>query len=274
MGALPPRWGDRSLTVIITVKFLLTGMRKKPSNTKSRLLLLSVKAKWMKGQVCKAAHVTGETAPYGRQNLHPSRHRAAAAPCLSQGATLRAALSSGNWSGRESASLQPVRRNRQRRGKAGPRDSSAGARLWGAAAPASTSQADKARWSVSSPQKSQDCLPLYRADPFPSATRRLSHFYPECRSRVFPAAAPGPPRTPGRSRLSLPGQLCGNGRPSFQAGCSPLPTCRAPTPSRGHPAQTPGHDSCHHPARWVQSNLTAPSPTSSLRGPLPNPNAS
>lgn len=195
MGALPPRWGDRSLTVIVTVKFLLTRMRKKPSNTKSRLLLLSVKAKRMKGQVCTAAQVTGETAPYGRQNLHPSRHRAAAAPCLSQGATLRAALSSGNWSGRESASLQPVRRNRQRRGKVGPRDSSTGARLWGAAAPASTSQADKARWSVSSPQKSQDRLPLYRADPFPSATRRLLTFTLSVGAACFQQphlARPGP----------------------------------------------------------------------------------
>lgn len=81
-------------------------------------------------------------------------------------------------------------------------------------------------------------------------------------------AHPGPPG------LRLPRRLCSTGRPAFQAGCSPLPTCRAPTPPTRHPVQTSGHDSCHHPARQIQSNLTAPSPTSSLRGPLPNPNAS
>lgn len=114
---LPPRWGDTGLTVILTAKFLPTRMRKKPSNTKSTLLLLRIKAKWVKGQVPKAAQVTGERAPHGQQSLNPNRPphgcRAASITAQRQGVCIPRAPVRRNSRGAErqargTAALWPV----------------------------------------------------------------------------------------------------------------------------------------------------------------------
>lgn len=119
---LPLHWGGTGLTVILTVKFLPTGMRKKPSNTKSRLLLRRVKVKWVKDQVPKAAQGTDEWVPRGQQSLHPNG-------LPRKAATLHAALPPGHCDGRESASPQtPCDDATGGRRRPGPRSNNVAAR--------------------------------------------------------------------------------------------------------------------------------------------------